>query len=193
VREGIIYLVTNTINNKKYIGQTVMTLKKRWKLHLSDAEYNRTAMTIHNAIRKYGPASFTIETIAETLEPFLDDLEIFLIKLYNTKSKWGYNSTDGGGGTRGHKRSPEAIEKTRQANIGGKASEEHREKLRVAHPGKKRSEQHCRNIGLSRQGRKFSAEDKAKMSLSAIGRRHSEETKAKMRISQQKRRSVQLT
>lgn len=35
--EGWIYFVTNLVNNKKYIGQTTVTIKSRWDQHISKA------------------------------------------------------------------------------------------------------------------------------------------------------------
>lgn len=31
-----IYVITNTANNKKYIGQTWKTIQKRWQQHCTD-------------------------------------------------------------------------------------------------------------------------------------------------------------
>ena len=59
---GYIYLITNLVNGKKYIGCTMISLKRRWTQHLSSARKN-SPMAIHRAIRKYGPSSFKIECI----------------------------------------------------------------------------------------------------------------------------------
>jgi group I intron endonuclease len=101
-KEGIIYLVTNTVNGKRYVGQTVSKLTSRWATHKRCAQRGST-FALHSAIRKYGATAFTIEVVAESLEPFLDHLETVFIKLYNTKSVYGYNMTDGGDGNRGHR------------------------------------------------------------------------------------------
>ena len=52
---AIIYKITNIINNKVYIGQTVHSLQRRWTQHIIDA-YNCKSKNNHfqNAIRKYG-------------------------------------------------------------------------------------------------------------------------------------------
>jgi predicted GIY-YIG superfamily endonuclease len=38
MRSGLIYLITNTVNGKRYIGQTVRTLRQRWQQHVRDAK-----------------------------------------------------------------------------------------------------------------------------------------------------------
>ena len=53
--EGYIYLITNKINNKKYIGQTTRTIKIRISDHFSNL-YKNYAIT--NAIKKYGKENF---------------------------------------------------------------------------------------------------------------------------------------
>ena len=53
--EGIIYKITNIINNKVYIGQTVNTLKNRWCKHC----HSNGCRMLYNAILKYGKDSFT--------------------------------------------------------------------------------------------------------------------------------------
>lgn len=57
---GYIYKVTNTINGKIYVGQTIRTIKKRWKQHVYSA-YHETKehnAPIQYAIRKYGECAF---------------------------------------------------------------------------------------------------------------------------------------
>lgn len=101
LREGIIYLVTNNSNGKKYIGQTTVGLSKRWNQHKGDSRKG-SGNSLHRAIRKYGEASFTIETIAESLSPFLNTLEQFYVRLYCTHVRQhGYNMTAGGEGVYG--------------------------------------------------------------------------------------------
>ena len=103
--EGYIYLITNKINNKKYIGQTTRTIKIRISDHFSNL-YKNYAIT--NAIKKYGKENFEyveIEKICcETLEALQKQLNIkepTYIKKYNTLCEkyggYGYNIDEGGG------------------------------------------------------------------------------------------------
>ena len=93
---GIIYIITNSINDKVYIGQTIQTLKSRWQEHcrngFSKGEQN---MQIKRAIKKYGKENFSIKELEKCSIAELDEKEIYYISLYNSYYK-GYNSTKGG-------------------------------------------------------------------------------------------------
>lgn len=94
--DGKIYLITNLINNKKYVGQTVMTLKQRWNKHLSNSRtLNPTG--IAGAIKKYGEQNFSMELLATCKIEDLNELEEYYIKKYNSFND-GYNLTLGGEG-----------------------------------------------------------------------------------------------
>lgn len=94
---GIIYKVTNKINNKVYIGQTIQTLAQRRSKHYYKVN-NKNDIHTHfiNALRKYPKETFTWEIIdnAETQEE-LDTKEKYWIKYYNSIES-GYNTKDGG-------------------------------------------------------------------------------------------------
>lgn len=96
---GIIYVITNTVNGKQYVGKTVEGLIRRWARHISYAIHGHTNMLIHRAIRKYGKESFIIEAIA-TANSHLElvALEKTLINRYKTLVPAGYNLTAGGEG-----------------------------------------------------------------------------------------------
>lgn len=96
-----IYKITNIINGKYYIGQSIY-LKKRLKRHLSYKSH-KDNLALYKAFDKYGIDKFTIE-ILETIDTEkcnidikseLDRLEIFYIKKYNSYIS-GYNQTIGG-------------------------------------------------------------------------------------------------
>ena len=88
-----IYKITNKINNKSYIGQTINTPEARWKRHQSDALSNRLNTHFAQAIRKYGVDNFVLEVIdtASTQEE-LTEKESYWIRYYNSISE-GYNET----------------------------------------------------------------------------------------------------
>lgn len=95
---GKIYKITNKINGKIYIGQTVRTLKKRFNAHYwgtSDNDPYHKQMAIKKAMRKYGKENFSIELIEEVERGKLDEREVFWISYYDSYNK-GYNCTKGG-------------------------------------------------------------------------------------------------
>lgn len=57
-----VYKITNTVNNKIYIGYTKLSLMKRMRLHVNS---KTEKMLIVKAINKYGAEKFTIELVQE--------------------------------------------------------------------------------------------------------------------------------
>lgn len=92
-----IYKITNIINGKTYIGQSV-NIEKRFKTHKTNAfnkknkEYNKL---LYRAFRKYGIENFIFEIIEECPKEMLNEKESHYIKLYNSNIN-GYNLTNGG-------------------------------------------------------------------------------------------------
>lgn len=87
-----IYKITNTINNKSYIGQTV-NWKRRKKEHFGNNKLSYISL-IGRAIRKYGKQNFTFEVLGEYED--YNNQEKFFIEKYNTTSPNGYNIQSGG-------------------------------------------------------------------------------------------------
>lgn len=78
---GIIYAITNSVNNKIYIGQTTQTLNSRISQHRSAVKKGTTPLC--KAMAAYGPEKFSAHIIdyASTKEQ-LDKLEISHIMQY---------------------------------------------------------------------------------------------------------------
>lgn len=109
--EGIIYCITNTINQKKYIGKSFSTIEKRFKEHLSDSNKKRcNNRPLYKAISKYGKEYFTIELLGTFPEKELIAKEMEFIQKYDTYKK-GYNATLGGDGKKHLNLSKEELEK----------------------------------------------------------------------------------
>lgn len=94
-----IYMITNKLNNKKYIGQS-KHIFKRWYEHylesIKDREINNTV--IHKAIRANGIENFNFSIIEICEIDKLDEREKYYISLYNTTiENGGYNISHGGG------------------------------------------------------------------------------------------------
>lgn len=92
---GFIYKITNKVNGKVYIGQTIMPVKNRMYKHFSKARTGEGTTGIDAAIRKYGEENFEIEQILECPNEDLDFQEKFYISKYNSFEN-GYNLTTGG-------------------------------------------------------------------------------------------------
>lgn len=89
-----IYKITNILNNKCYIGQTINTIEERWKRHQQDALSGRLDTHFANAIRKYGVENFTLELLDTASSPEeLTQKEHDWIIYYNSVLE-GYNETD---------------------------------------------------------------------------------------------------
>ncbi|EHT1484387.1 GIY-YIG nuclease family protein [Salmonella enterica] len=96
---GSVYKITNLINQKAYIGITTRDPIDRWWEHCNSAQ-NGSEYFVHQAIRKYGEESFSVQVLVQTWSPEnLKELEIQLIKDHSTHmSEKGYNKTWGGDG-----------------------------------------------------------------------------------------------
>lgn len=95
-----IYKITNTINNKVYIGKTSYTVEKRFQQHCKDSK--KLALKdrpLYRAFNKYGIENFTVETIEEVSEEESSTREIYWINQYGSYGN-GYNATLGGEGKR---------------------------------------------------------------------------------------------
>jgi len=189
---AIIYLLTNTINGKQYVGQTSRGLDVRWYYHCYDAN-NGGTRHLCRAIRKYGADAFTREILEHTTIEDVNERETYWIAELKTQEH-GYNMTEGGGGVRGWVASEEARAKMSAVRSGenhplyGKThSAEARAKMSAAKMGekspwygKKLSAETRAKISAAKAGKTFSTEHRAKLSAAKAGTTHSAETRAKM-------------
>lgn len=103
--DGYIYLITNLINGKQYVGQTTYTIGHRWYQHVRTASSTLTRkQIIDRAIAKYGEENFIVEEIEYVCHQplsFLDYREGYWIRQYKTciqdyGKSCGYNVSRGG-------------------------------------------------------------------------------------------------
>ena len=89
---GYIYITTNLINGKKYIGQH--------RFNKLDNSYLGSGKALKESVIKYGKENFSTEILCECYsEDELNEKEIYYIKLYNAvKSRDFYNMAKGGKG-----------------------------------------------------------------------------------------------
>lgn len=132
---GVVYMYTNRVNGKMYIGKTIHEVKRRQQ-HVQAAKHpgsRNEGQHFVRAIRKYGIDSFDYEILFRTkdlndkdkLNRILTEREIYYIELYDSRNK-GYNITKGGDGLVGYRLPESSIEKIREKNRGRVLSEEHK-------------------------------------------------------------------
>jgi group I intron endonuclease len=169
---GFIYLVTNRVNGKQYVGQTVHSIAGRFNCHIK-----RTGRPLGKAIQKYGVENFSIRVIDTAVSrSWLDRKEQTWIEFYHSQAPKGYNLSLGG-----------------YSSHGFKMSEEAKAKIASALKGRKLSESHILATANANRGRKRSIESRQKMSESAkrvfrnpeynhpmLGRKHSLETRRRL-------------
>lgn len=149
---GYIYLTTNKVNGKKYIGQHKGGF---------DPNYIGSGTILWDAIRKYGRENFypTSLMVCKTKEE-LNDMEIFFINTFNAvESEDFYNVVNGGlGGILYERRDGE------YNPFFGKTQTEKQKKLTSqALKGKKRPPEVIAKWSATQKGKKLSDEHKAKL------------------------------
>lgn len=168
----VIYKITNVVNGKVYIGQTVMSLGRRWSQHSTSKKNS----SMYNAFRRYGPEHFAIEAICSTTSPeHLNELEQFFIKQYDSLVPNGYNLTTGGNSA--FKRSEHTKKLQSEAMKGRTVSQEIRDKIsatlfgRVGNRlGATHTSEARKLISEKQKGRKLSERTKNKMSVAKKGK-----------------------
>lgn len=157
-----IYLITNTLNGDRYVGQTRSSLRRRWSGHCTDDR--RGKRYLFNAIQKYGRENFIMEPIIEVpTQELADEFESEYIQRYCTLVPNGYNLMSGGLVS---KHSEESRLKVRNARLGTKLSEDHKRKISLGL--EKTKEQRSAKM----KGRVISLETRKKMSLAHTGKKH---------------------
>lgn len=176
-----IYLITNTVNNKVYVGQA-QDLYIRTKHHISD-EKNPL---LNKAFKKYGIDKFTIEILEQCEIDKLNEREQYWMDYYEVIDKnKGYNICPVAGSTRGLKKSQEEIEKMSERAsqrigklnpfYGKHHSDDTKEQIRQKKIGQIVSDETKRKISQRHSGKKFSEERKNAISKALKGKEKTKE------------------
>lgn len=193
---GYVYKITNTVNDKSYIGISIYEPEAgRINDHLS----GRGNRVIANAVKKYGKDAFTYEILEENIfDEFLPDLEVAYIAKHNTIVPHGYNLTSGGEIAKII--SAETRRKISEANKGkskgeknpffGKVhSKETRKKISASRKGKLKGEKNP-NFGKTFSEERRRKISEAKKNPSAETRRKMSEAKKGKPLSEEHRRKL---
>ena len=134
--KGIIYLVTNKINGKKYVGQTIQKWPYRKNKHFNSSN---PYSIIDKALQKYGKENFKWEILEKNMDnqKNLNLLEKFWIIYFKTRTfEWGYNIKEGGSNG---SYSKESKLKMSKSQTGKKHSKETKIKISEGHKLENRS------------------------------------------------------
>jgi group I intron endonuclease len=168
-----VYLITNNVNGKKYVGQHIgEDLQRYFKntIYFAEAGYQGKRL-LYRAIRKHGSENFSIKPLVIVGTKWEMDLyESGMIKAWDTQNpEKGYNLTAGGDGTVGFCPDEETRAKMSKAREGKKMSEENRLKFIERIKGNK--------FGL---GRKMTADNFGKLMAVHIGAKRTDEARQRM-------------
>ena len=191
-----VYIHTNKINGKKYIGQTYQDPQIRWR----NGTGYKSSTYFYSAIKKYGWNNFEHKIVAKNLtKKEADCVEITLIKCFNTlDARFGYNLCTGGSRGKQNEATRKKMSKIQKGKKRPPITEEHRRKIsetqkrRLSDPtknpmyGKKRPDTVEFNK-RTKTGIKQSEEHIKKRVEKNKGQHRTEETKKKMREAALKR------
>ena len=193
----IIYKITNQINGKIYIGKTIDILDNRWRSHQRYAMNVQNQTRLARAMRKHGLENFTIEQIdqSEDHDQLLNLEKKYIAESNSMDPKVGYNMTEGGEGTLGHKHTEEWKQMMRERNSGennpmfGVTGEDHplygrerseKDKQAIregwAQSDYERTEEHINNWRESRKDWSQTEETKKQISESLKGHKQPDST-----------------
>ena len=71
-----IYVITNDINNKQYVGKTNFSIDKRFQEHINDSKRTRyEKRPLYNAMNKYGIEHFSVKELEKCNESIVNERE----------------------------------------------------------------------------------------------------------------------
>ena len=132
--ESGVYIITNTINNKYYIGSS-KDLRKRLRDHKNSLIKNKHENErLQHSVDKYGIESFTFEVLELHDTQFMVSFEQYWMNLLKSADrKFGFNIRPVAQGGKG-------FSKEQHSQWGTHRTEETKRKLSISHTGKKMSE-----------------------------------------------------
>lgn len=137
-----VYLITNLVNGKKYVGITHNSIEQRFQEHLAKSRCKNGNWKLHRALRKYGFDNFKLELLEDNIsKEQIGERETYYIGLYDTLNS-GYNMTLGGAGTSGYKHNPEHV----KSYIHKIITPERNKKISEALKGKSFNTEHKRKL-----------------------------------------------
>jgi group I intron endonuclease len=189
----IVYICTNRVNGKLYIGKTVRNLSHAKARHHQRAKFMwkyGVFSHFYTAIRKYGFTTFAWEVAyTGTSDEDIQAKERELIAKYQTMHPaFGYNMTPGGDGGAGKSLSDRHKSKL-SARYAGEGNPQYG-KMGEAHPawGNKHTQEAKDRIRAAHLGRKVTVETRAKLSATRIAKFAQQKEARQVRLEKERER-----
>ncbi|HWY35791.1 MAG TPA: GIY-YIG nuclease family protein [Nitrosopumilaceae archaeon] len=187
-----VYLITNLLNGKVYVGKTSWTVSRRWSNHIACANRGDDSY-FYRAILKYGRENFSLKELdCSENELQINWLESLYIGLFRSHdNKYGYNGTFGGDGFVPTERTRQRISLANRGEKNGRFRHDIPNDILVdlyvnkkVGPGAIATQFNCERTMIQRRLKKLGVQinptGAPKGSNHRLGIRHSEETKRKI-------------
>jgi group I intron endonuclease len=147
----IVYLLTNRLNGKQYVGQTIHSLERRFRGHCWTSSASGKKMPIALAIQKYGKDNFSAEVLCDCAnQSELNKREREWAEQLHTFAPNGYNLSAGDGY--------------------GAASEEMCRRISAGRKGQRHSDETRKHMSEAAQKRRASPEARRRKSEAMRGK-----------------------
>ena len=75
--KGTLYVITNKVNGKQYIGKTYKTVEERFLIHVQDSKRERNQnRKLYQAMNEFGVDNFYIQAIGQYEEKETHDSDL---------------------------------------------------------------------------------------------------------------------
>lgn len=179
---GWIYLTTNLVNGKIYVGKHEILENKKL-----NATYIGSGRLFKRALKKYGEENFKrkILRLCYTLHELRIWEHVYIVKYKSYVRSIGYNIAKGDVNTSEYNpaKLPEVRKKMSESATIRCSTEEYKKSVSDRMKGKKHNEDFKRKVSLKLKGRILTEEHKKKISDSNKGKKKSKEAVQKMRKS----------
>lgn len=176
---AIVYIATNRINGKRYIGVSSKRLRWRRAQHEYEALKGKShCRRFHNAMRKYGVDAFEWREVFQS-EDYSAALAEEMRLIAETKPE--YNLTNGGEGNTGRVVTLETRAAISARVRGRKLTEEHKRKISESGKLRKKNPETGLKISAAKKGMKFTDAHRAALSAAHKGKPMSAAARASLK------------